>query len=274
MAVVPGLLVSWRTANHDVVTRVYASHKFSDPATSCSTGWVQCRSQGSIVRPLGAIAPGLVIPTRNIVSLRQRLSSSSARLRRTQQMQLANSPFLSAAIFLKSISFYLFVRLSIHVHTKGQLCESTTEVRSQFHAAQQDRLVVSAFRSTSTSLPHYPYRLFLSRAFCPSARPDTEHKLPQFPTTPPSCLPQSSSSVPSPTTRAPILRVEGVCTKWQNRIRPVGGGQVRFSRCTTSLRSLLSSSVIAQHCPMATRTGSMQKVRESPIFDQLRGSPF
>lgn len=192
-----------------------------------------------------------------------RLLSSLAWFRRKW---FANLPSSCSAIFLESIPFYLFDRPTARPPITPT--PTPTPKPGTVNSSQSPNW-------NSSLAACYPQQRWLHRHLNQAPRPRPPSPAPlvrqpgrtrttlshRSPTIPASCLPQSSSSVPFPTTRGPTLRVEEVCTKWRNnRTRPVGGGPVRSSRSTTSLRSLSNSSVTALHCLMAMRTGSTRKV--------------
>lgn len=181
------------------------------------------------------------------------------------------------AILLESIPFYLFFdpptarRLRpryVHVHTTPRIrrhLQSTT-IRNQ----RSTELEIQTRQKPAILSQPWLHRHFDQ---LPRSRPRSRAHLVRYPgrtptnhfhkspTIPASCLPQSSSSVPFPTTRGRILRVEEVCTKWRNnRTRLVGGGPVPSSKSTMNPPSQSSSSVTAPPCPTAMQTGSTQKV--------------
>ena len=101
-----------------------------------------------------------------------------------------------------------------------------------------------------------------------SPLPQTRHLPPTNPPIPPSCLPQFSSSEPSPTTREPARRAEEASTStWPTATMvPAGGDRAASSRCITSPPRRSSRSVIRRPCPISTPTGPTQKVILSLFF--------
>lgn len=161
------------------------------------------------------------------------------------------------AILLESIPFYLFLthRLPAVFVLVTSTCIQPQE-QDVIYSPQQFAVSNSPNRRSIRQEPAIPHQSWLHRRFdqLPRSRPRSRAPLVRypsrtptthfhkFPTTPASCLPQSSSSVPFPTTRGRILRVEEVCTKWRNnRTRLVGGGPVPSSKFTTNPPSQSSS---------------------------------
>lgn len=149
----------------------------------------------------------------------------------------ADGRCLHLAIFL--VRYYFSQQLLSQVHTIHPATRiPPTNLNTTIKRARSWHRRPNPKRRTHGSPP---CRTLLPKPSSVQPVEDTIPLLPQFPTIPPSCLPQFSSSVPSPTTRVPILRVEEVCTKWRSRTRPVGGGRARFSKCTMSRPSPSSS---------------------------------
>jgi len=95
------------------------------------------------------------------------------------------------------------------------------------------------------------------------------------PSIPPSCLPQSYSSAPSPTTRRTSLRAEAAsistCPNETQReeLGPEGGDLAVSSRFTMSLPRLSSRSATKLLCLTSTPTGQMLKVCLAPFAAHL-----